>query len=358
MRRLNDLHLDAIETLASSELEAGRAGQAIPLLEAAIRDDPLRERSRELLMVALYRSGRHAEALRNYDNLRVQLRDELGLDPSPALQRMRDRVLLHDPGLVPIDERETEPTSTRNPYKGLQPFGESDADDFFGRDGLVERLLASVEAGQRLIALVGPSGSGKSSVVAAGLIPRLRSGEVEGSDTWRVVSVPVGADPLGEVRAAVARVAGSPAKGRSGSGLGLAPQEPGHRVLLVLDQFEQLFTVADEARRNAFLKALAQELSDPEDQLTVVLTLRADFYDRPLQHPEFSAVFVPGVVHVLPMTAAELEAAVVEPAERVGVKVKPALLAELVAESVAGRGSLPLLQYALTGYSSSDPVRC
>jgi basic membrane lipoprotein Med (substrate-binding protein (PBP1-ABC) superfamily) len=119
-------------------------------------------------------------------------------------------------------------------------------------------------------------------------------------------------------------------------------------VLLVLDQFEQLFTVADESRRNAFLKALAQELSDPDGQLTVVLTLRADFYDRPLQHPEFSAVFVPGVVHVLPMSAAELEAAVVEPAERVGVKVEPALLAELVAESVAGRGSLPLLQYALT----------
>jgi DNA-binding SARP family transcriptional activator len=139
VRRLHDMHLDAIETLASAELEAGRAGQAIPLLEAAIRDDPLRERSRELLMVALYRSGRHAEALRNYDKLRELLRDELGLDPSPALQRMRDRVLLHDPALVPIAEREAEPTTTRNPYKGLQPFGENDADDFFGRDGLVER---------------------------------------------------------------------------------------------------------------------------------------------------------------------------------------------------------------------------
>ncbi|HTI29708.1 MAG TPA: BTAD domain-containing putative transcriptional regulator [Methylomirabilota bacterium] len=348
VRRLNDLHLDAIETLASSELEGGRAGQAIPLLEAAIRDDPLRERSRELLMVALYRSGRHAEALRNYDNLRVQLRDELGLDPSPALQRMRDRVLLHDPALVPASDGEAEPTTTRNPYKGLQPFGENDADDFFGRDGLVERLIASVEAGQRLIALVGPSGSGKSSVVAAGLIPRLRSGAIEGSDKWPVVSVPVGADPLGDVRAAVARATGSANKSRTAPGLGLAAPEPGRRVLLVLDQFEQLFTVADEARRNEFLKGLAGELSDPDGQLTVVLTLRADFYDRPLQHPEFSAVFVPGVVHVLPMSAAELEAAVVEPAERVGVKVEPALLAELVTESVAGRGSLPLLQYALT----------
>jgi basic membrane lipoprotein Med (substrate-binding protein (PBP1-ABC) superfamily) len=146
----------------------------------------------------------------------------------------------------------------------------------------------------------------------------------------------------------VLRATGSANKSRTASGLGLGAQEPGRRVFLVLDQFEQLFTVADEARRNDFLRALAKELSDPDGQLTVVLTLRADFYDRPLQHPEFSAVFVPGVIHVLPMSAAELEAAVVEPAERVGVKVEPALLAELVAESVAGRGSLPLLQYALT----------
>jgi DNA-binding SARP family transcriptional activator len=142
VRRLHDMHLDAIETLAAAELDAGRTGQVVPLLEAAIRDDPLRERSRELLMVALYRSGRHAEALRNYDKLRELLRDELGLEPSPSLQRLRDRVLLHDPALVPIAEREPEAVATRNPYKGLQAFGESDAEDFFGRDALVERLVS------------------------------------------------------------------------------------------------------------------------------------------------------------------------------------------------------------------------
>jgi basic membrane lipoprotein Med (substrate-binding protein (PBP1-ABC) superfamily) len=166
-----------------------------------------------------------------------------------------------------------------------------------------------------------------------------------------VVAVPIGADPIGEVRAGLARAIGSGSTGRraASGGSALMPvAADGQRVLLVLDQFEQLFTVADESRRNAFLRALAAELSDPDSRLTVVLTLRADFYDRPLQHPEFSAAFVPGVVHVLPMTAAELEAAVVEPAERVGVRVEPALLAELVAETVARPGSLPLLQYALT----------
>lgn len=342
VQRLNDLHLDAIETLASAELDGGRAGQAIPLLEAAIRDDPLRERSRELLMIALYRSGRHAEALRTYDKLRELLRDELGLDPSPALQRMRDRVLLHDPALVPIAQGEPPPSATRNPYKGLQPFGENDAQDFYGREALVERLVGSLEGG-RLVALVGPSGSGKSSVVAAGLIPRLRDGAVTGSDRWTIVPLTLTTDPMGEVRAAVTRATGTPPReGR------LVPATTAGRLVLVLDQFEQLFTAAEESRRNQFLEALATELRDANGQLTVILTLRADFYDRPLQHPAFSAVFVPGVVHVLPMTAGELEAAVVEPAEQVGIKVEAALLAELVAESVARPGSLPLLQYALT----------
>jgi len=161
IRRLNDLHLDAIEELAASELEGGQAAGVIGLLEAAIREDPLRERSRELLMLALYRSGRHAEALRTYERLRDQLVEELGLEPSPPLQQLRDRVLLHDPTLQPsvaaVPARGTE----RNPYKGLQSFGESDADDFFGREALVERLLASIAEGQRLVALVGPSGSGE-----------------------------------------------------------------------------------------------------------------------------------------------------------------------------------------------------
>ena len=101
IRRFHDLHLDAIEQVAAAELEAGRASEVVPMLDAAIREDPLRERSRELLMLALYRSGRHAEALRTYQQLRTALVEELGLDPSPPLQRMQERILLHDPSLLP-----------------------------------------------------------------------------------------------------------------------------------------------------------------------------------------------------------------------------------------------------------------
>ena len=102
VQRFGDLHLDAVEALAAAELESGKTTGLIGLLEAAIRDDPLRERSRELLMTALYRSGRHPEALRTYDRFRELLVEELGLEPSPPLQHLRDRMLLHDADLVPI----------------------------------------------------------------------------------------------------------------------------------------------------------------------------------------------------------------------------------------------------------------
>ena len=112
------------------------------MLDAAIREDPLRERSRELLMLALYRSGRHAEALRTYQQLRRVLVEELGLDPSPPLQRLQERILLHDPSLLPAAGRASRRAAGRNPYKGLRPFAEEDAADFFGRDDLVDRLSA------------------------------------------------------------------------------------------------------------------------------------------------------------------------------------------------------------------------
>lgn len=354
VRRFHDLHLDAVEALASAELEAAQASRVVPLLEAAIREDPLRERSRELLMIALYRTGRHAEALRTFDRLRELLVEELGLEPSPALQRLRDRVLLHDPELLADVRREPPRTAPRNPYKGLEAFGEDDADDFFGREALVGSLLDAIAGGRRLIALVGPSGSGKSSVVAAGLIPRLRKGALPGSDRWAIAPVELGPDPFGAVRSVTARL---PRRAAPIARVLLEPDGPsppaagsdgGDRLVLVLDQFEQVFTGAEESRRNEFLRALSSALSVADGRLLVVISLRADFYDRPLQHPEFSAVFVPGVVHVLPMTARELEGAIVDPAEQVGASVEPALLAELIGETVARPGGLPLLQYALT----------
>jgi basic membrane lipoprotein Med (substrate-binding protein (PBP1-ABC) superfamily) len=118
-------------------------------------------------------------------------------------------------------------------------------------------------------------------------------------------------------------------------------------VVLVIDPFEDVFTTADDGHETAFLETLARAVSDDGSRTRVVLTLRADFYDRPLLHAGFAPLFLAGVVNVLPMTAAELEAAAVEPARQVDVVIDPALSAELISDTVDRPGALPLLQHTL-----------
>ncbi|HEU4356470.1 MAG TPA: AfsR/SARP family transcriptional regulator, partial [Actinomycetota bacterium] len=330
IRRLTDLRLAGLEELAAVELSAGRSAQAMSVLETAIREDPLRERLRELLMLALYRTGRHAEALRTYEAFRTKLGEELGLDPSPPLQRLQERILLHDPDLAPpTTEPTTGPSPARNPFKGLRPFGEDDVQDFFGRTSLEDDVLRALADGARLVALVGPSGSGKSSVVAAGVIPRLRTGALPGSERWTIASIVPGAHPVGELQAARAE------RGEDD-------------LFLVIDQFEETFILPAEVERERFLRELAGAVADPVGRLRVLLMLRADFYGAPLLEPGFAEVFTSGVLNVLPMTGREIGEAVTGPAERVGARVEPALAAELVADTAGQPGALPLLQFALT----------
>jgi basic membrane lipoprotein Med (substrate-binding protein (PBP1-ABC) superfamily)/DNA-binding SARP family transcriptional activator len=331
VRRLQGLRLNAVEERAAAELALGRDREALTLVEEAIREDPLRERPRELQMVALYRCGRHPDALRAYQHFHRLLADELGLAPSPSLQRLNEGVLLHDPSLAL--EASGAPASIRNPYKGLRPFTEHDADDFFGRDGLVSEVLESLGSGTRLVALVGPSGCGKSSVLNAGLIPALRGGALPGSAEWAIATMMPGAHPFEQLERALA---------------GAADSTPGAPVVLAIDQFEELFSLSDDSTAAGFLRTVTRVATDADPPVTVVLTLRADFYDRPLEHADFGTLLASGVVNVLPMAADELEAAVRDPARRIGVDVEPALLAELVADTTDQLGALPLLQYTLT----------
>lgn len=327
--RLHDLHLNAIEELAELELALGRATEALGLVDAALREDPLRERSRELMMLALYRTGRQAEALRTYARYRQQLDEELGIEPSPQLQALHTAVLLRDSALdlaAPVQSSVATPVPPRNPYQGLRPFGEAEAADFHGREALIERLLSAVRNGSRLIALVGPSGSGKSSVLGAGLIPRLRSGAIAGSERWLLVSATPG-------ERALDRLATIPAD---------------QNLVLMIDQFEDLFAVVDDAPRRSFIRSLATALERNEGRLVAIISLRADYYDRPLLHRELADLFVAGVINVVPMTPRELEEAITAPARGSGVHVEPALVAELVAELVHQPAALPMLQFALS----------
>ena len=158
------------------------------------------------LMKALYRAGRQADALRAFQRYRNRIGDELGLEPSPELCRLEEQILLHDQRLLSPGRTAELNVPSTNPFKGLHTFQESDADEFFGRDRLVAEVLTRLQGRGRLVALVGPSGSGKSSVVHAGVVPSLRKGALPGSEEWLIASMVPGSHPFAELEAALLRV--------------------------------------------------------------------------------------------------------------------------------------------------------
>jgi WD40 repeat protein/serine/threonine protein kinase len=253
------------------------------------------------------------------------------------------------------------PLQARNPYKGLRPFMETDADDFYGREAFVERLLKRSRGSGpqgRFLAVIGPSGSGKSSAVRAGLVPALRRGGVEGSEDWFIIDLVPGRHPMEELEAALLRVAREPMPGL------LQVLETGPRgllqavdrvipkdsqLVLVVDQFEEVFTLTeDEAERSLLLESLRVAAADPSSRVRIVATLRADFYDRPLNYPRFGELLGAATEVVTPLAPDELERAIVRPASSVGLTVDPPLVAQVASDVAEQPGALPLVQYALT----------
>ncbi|MDQ3738481.1 MAG: winged helix-turn-helix domain-containing protein [Actinomycetota bacterium] len=245
-----------------------------------------------------------------------------------------------------------------NPYKGLRAFDETDAADFFGRADLVDEILARLgrdDLQGRLVLVVGGSGTGKSSVVQAGLLPQVRRGDVAGSRQWFVTTMLPGSSPFKELAESLRRVAITETTGLAEQlvdegGIDqvlrrLVPADS--QLLLVVDQFEELFTLATEHDQRAFLDGVMHAVSAPDSRLRVVATLRADFYDRPLAVHRFGAAVSEATVTIAAMAPAELEAAVVEPVERVGGRVERALVAELVNAVVDEPAALPSLQFTL-----------
>jgi serine/threonine protein kinase/ABC-type glycerol-3-phosphate transport system substrate-binding protein len=250
----------------------------------------------------------------------------------------------------------------RNPYKGLRAFLEADAVDFFGREAVTKRLLESLaddDPAARFLAVVGPSGSGKSSVVRAGLVPALRRGAIPGSERWYVIDVVPGQRPFREIETALLGIAVSPPPSLMDEleldELGLVRAvarvlpDPEAELLIVLDQLEEAFTlVEDEAHRARFLASVRAAVLEPSSRVRVVATLRADFYDAPLSVPGFGDLLAARTEAITPMAPEELERAIVAPADAAGLVVEPRLLAGLIAEVADRPGALPLLQYALT----------
>lgn len=247
-----------------------------------------------------------------------------------------------------------------NPYKGLRSFGSADAPDFHGRHRLVERLLARLEtagASGRFVALVGPSGSGKSSLVRAGLLPAIRRGAVPSSRSWFTIEMTPAPDPFERLERSLVGVAVDPPTSllellTGDGGLERAAcrvlPEAESQLLIVIDQFEELFTQVDPDVADRFIDMLVSAATDEHGRIRVVVTLRADFYDRPLQHRRLGELLRDGTEVITPMTPEEIERAVVGPVDPLDVTFEPALVAELVHDVVDRAGALPLLQFTLT----------
>lgn len=252
---------------------------------------------------------------------------------------------------------ETVSEQTRNPYKGLRAFAEDDAVDFHGRTPLIDELLHRIST-HRLVTVVGPSGSGKSSVVRAGLVPALRAGSLPGSRDWLMTDMFPGSFPFEELEAALSRVAVR----TPGSLLDELVQPNGFlrvskqilpgddsTLLVFIDQFEELFsTVRSEETRRRFLDNLVAIAGDERSRVRVVATIRADFLDRPLAYAQFAEAIADGLVTVGPPTRDGLAQAVSAPARAVGLALEAGLVGRIIADVEGQPGALPLLQYALT----------
>jgi len=225
------------------------------------------------------------------------------------------------------------------PFKGLASFEPVDADYFFGRERLVAELVARV-VGAGFLGIVGPSGSGKSSALRAGLLPALAAGVLPGSGAWRRWLLRPGERPLEALGTVLASAGPDPL----GEALGAMPVDT--RLLLAVDQLEELFTACrSEVERSAFVETLVRAAGDP--RALVVVALRADFYGRFAAYPALAELLGTNHVLVAPMQALEFRRAIELPAGRAGLRVDPQLTDALVDDVEGEPGALPLLSTAL-----------
>ena len=310
--RLDELRLEAEELRLEAALRAGRHGEVLAEARERVDEAPARERRWALLALTLYRTGQQAEALQTLRQVRTVLADELGLDPGPELVALERSILRQEPSLL-VDPA-SEDTSLTCPYLGLAPYDVSDADAFFGRELQVATCL-DVLAERGVLVVVGASGSGKSSLVRAGIAASLvRSGR-------EVAVISPGPHPM----TALATLP------RSGS-------------LLVVDQGEEAFTMCDDmAERTAFFARLADQASSGG----LVVALRADRMGDVPAHPDLSRLVEEGLHLLGVMSEAELRSAIEGPARLAGLSLEHGLVDLLVRDVEGEPGALPLLSHAI-----------
>ncbi len=351
--RLHYLVIDRLNALVAYELENGNYTPGLEHAARLLSLDPLMETAHQQMMLLLAYSGQRAGALDQYEACRKIMAAELQVEPSLEItelyESIRDGTLETGKWVIPSPVKE-QPAPGSCPYKGLQFFDEGDAPLFFGREALVDRLLerlpppdgdgsssSNQDPWRRFLAVIGASGSGKSSVVRAGMVPIIRH-----SRDLDIQMITPTAHPL----EAISQLSGP---------LSVAGVDDGS-CLLVVDQFEELFSLCrEEVERKAFIDHLLSLVgSDRQPSVILVIVLRADFYAACAPYESLREALAQRQEYIGPMSAAELRLAIEEPA-RLGKWELEAGLVDLflrdIGVGIEGQepepGALPLLSHAL-----------
>lgn len=269
-------------------------------------------------------------------------------------------VICQNPGVAPLNWLDLGRRPTKiNPYRGLFAFGEKDARYFFGRETFTNILVNAVQ-NKPLVAVIGSSGSGKSSVVFAGLVKQLRD-----TGEWDIIDFRPGSQPLFNLAIALScdRENNQSVEGSEVRKLATDLQDcenylrdlvndicqkSHQRLLIIADQFEELYLKnKDYQQRKVFLDRLLEAINGC-DNLTFVITLRTDFLKDVLSYRPFADVFQYGSFKLEPMTNSELQAAVEKPAKLLGVTIEERLTERILSTVSFERGNLPLLELAFT----------
>jgi WD40 repeat protein/DNA-binding SARP family transcriptional activator len=364
--QLQRCYQETLHRLAAGLEVAGEYDRALGYAHVLVDVEPLDESAHRQVMRLLAFSGRGAEALAQYEACRGVLQQELGASPSAETEELYQ--LLLEGELPPALAEVTAPARLPRrigacPYRGLAVFREQDAGFFFGREEFTGRLQEALTRRPMVAVVLGSSGSGKSSAVYAGLLPKLRQ-----QGDWIIAALRPGEQPFRSLAGAFIPhlepdlseterlIQSSKLEEALYSGElaleGVVERIVEHldsRLLLLVDQFEELYTLCPEAEtRRRFLDGLLGAVGSSDSNFVLLLTMRADFMGRALAYRPFADALQQASVLLGPMNRDELRAAVEMPAEIQGAAFEPGLVERLLDDVGQEPGSLPLLEFALT----------
>jgi len=364
--------LQVLQHLTGLYQEQGNHELALELALRQIKMEPFQEAAHQQVMWIWTNSGRRNEALAHYEDFQKLLKVELGVTPLKQTQQMYQQLLdgdLPSPPTETLILRREAKTVGECPYRGLAAFREQDALFYHGREKFVQQLVEALNRRSLVGVILGSSGAGKSSLVHAGLYPRLKS---EGD--WLIMDLRPGSQPFESLANALStalepnlnetdrlieshKLADALTSGELPLRNVLEQIQKKHlgvdHLLLMLDQFEELYTLFPEPElRHQFIDMMIDAVSPVEtlqtSPFTLLMTLRADFMGLVLSHRPLADVLQDGTFIMGPMNRDELRTAIQNPAKNQGAAFEPGLVNRILDDVGEEPGNLPLLEFALT----------